>query len=257
MERNHPVHHSDQIYVAGPRRMFLSLNLALRLLTVGYLIGLAHTYCAQTPDAQTVTDSTSAENLRYIREALQVGSAITIALGIMKGIAEWTAAGRKNKALERVARLATLIDATTKVSFSEECAAFISGIRVTAEEEFMRATDRCYRPKSVPSKIRRAFLIYLPPRPWAYVPHFFFFSLCSLVVFGFGSEVLDKTADMKDFIAFLSIACLIYFMQRWAAFEWRKSRAIELTPIHLKYGVCWYPANTFLGLVANSLGVNP
>jgi len=94
-------------------------------------------------------------------------------------------------------------------------------------------------------------LVYLPPRLGAYIPHFFFFSLCALAAFGIGSDVLDKTADADDLFAFGAMGVLICFMQQWAALEWRKSEGIILPLRHLNNRIDWYPANTFLGLLSN------
>jgi len=72
-------------------------------------------------------------------------------------------------------------------------------------------------------------------------------------VFGISSDILDKSASADDLVVFLEIVGLICFMQRWAALEWRKSRAIDLKPLRLRRAIDWYPANTFLGLLANSV----
>lgn len=125
-----------------------------------------------------------------------------------------------------------------------------------AQREFSVAAGRCYRPKELPSKGRRAFLIYLPPRLLAYIPHFLFFTSCALAVsaaIGIGGDVLDKTAEPSDLFVVLIILVLAFFMQQWAALEWRKNKGIPLPPRQLFRLLSWYPANTFLGLLSNSL----
>jgi hypothetical protein len=219
------------------------------------LIGWARVSLCQQPNVEAVTGTSFSSYLGYAGQALKVGTAITALLAIVKAITEWTASGRKNRALEKATRLATFIEALTKRESTETKSELGSELLENAQREFALAANRCYRTKAQPSKIRRAFLIYLPPRLVAYIPHFLFFTLCALAVsatVGIISDILDKTADMGDLAIVLVIGIVAYFMQQWAALEWRKSQDVLLQPRRLFVGFKWYPANSFWGLFANS-----
>ena len=167
---------------------------------------------------------------------------------------EWTASGRRNRALEKATQLAGFVEALTKMEPAEASSGHASEMLDNARREFSLAASKCYRPKAQPSRIRRAFLIYLPPRLVAYIPHFLFFTLCALAVgatVGIGGDILDKAADFGDLAVVLVIVILAFFVQQWAALEWRKSQNVELRSRQLVAGMRWYPANTFWGLFAN------
>jgi hypothetical protein len=210
---------------------------------------------SQQSGAGILTASASSGFLDFVGQAAKIGSAITVALGISKAVTEWTSAGRKNRAVERAARLASFVDALNKISTSRELSPSVQQVREKAEEEFIQATDRCYPVPSSPPKWRLLLLIYLPPRLLAYIPHFFFFSLCALAGYGIVetvNDILKGTADSSDFFGLVVIGGLICFAQRWAGLEWRHCNGIASEPKRLAFGMSWYPANTFLGLLSNS-----
>ena len=120
--------------------------------------------------------------LHYVSQALKVGTAITAFIGVLKAITEWTASGQRNRALEKATRLAAFLDALRKVVPTDSELGANSELLENAQREFTQAASRCFSAKLIPSKLRLALLIYLPPRPIAYIPHFLFFTLCALAV---------------------------------------------------------------------------
>jgi hypothetical protein len=235
------------------RQRFSVRLVALRLLTLTGLTGMC---LAQEPNSQAFRETAPSHLVAYISVAAAIGTVITVAIGIAQAVAAWTASGRKNRALMRATQLAALIEATVKMAPSQIDAPFLLELRESAEREFIQAAGRCYPAKQLPSKVRQLFLIYLPPRMLAYIPHFLFFSLCSLAViavFEIGDSILDRTAGADDLMVFFLIACLICFMQRWAALELRKRNNVVLQRKHLRCGINWYPANSYWGLLSNAL----
>jgi hypothetical protein len=235
---------------------FTALLFSLRLLTLTGLMGMTTACVAQEPNSQLLTANAPPDYLALLGKAATAGGVIMAIIGIVKAVNEWTAIGRKNKALNRTTQLAALIQATTKMTTSQADASLLSGLRESAELEFMKAAARCYPVKRLPSKIRQLFLLYLPPQPLAIIPHFLFFSLCSLTgiaLFAVGDNALDRTADANDLLAIVMIVCVTCLMQRWAALELRKANKIVLPTKHLRFGISWYPANSHWGLLSNSL----
>jgi hypothetical protein len=228
----------------------------MRMIVLICYLFLAKESAGEESSSDALTTAVSPALFLYIGQALKFGSALTVVVGIMRAVTEWTASGRKNRRIERAARLATFANSLAARETSSQVGPELSEARERAEREFIEASARCY-PKTVsPSKTRRLFLMYLPPRLLAYVPHFFFFTLCALAgfaVYGEYTRTLEDSVDVGSIVVSLEIVGLICFMQRWAALEWRKCNGLVSQPKHLGRRIIWYPANSFLGLVANSM----
>jgi hypothetical protein len=234
-----------------------------RLRVFVHLMGLACVACwaspsfGQQPNTGGLATTSFSTYLGYASQALGVGTAITALIGIFNAISDWTTSGRKRRALERAARLAGFIEAVSKMEVGGKVEP-AAGLLESAKREFALAAAECYRARALPSSIRRAFLIYLPPRLIAYIPHFLFFTLCALAVtaaIGIGTDIHDNAADPSDLFVVLLIAMLAYFMQQWAALEWRRSQGVLLRPRQMFVGLRWYPANNSWGLFAHSFTV--
>ncbi len=238
-------------------RKFIAKRLVgMRIIVLICYLFLAKKCAGEESGTEALTTATSPALFLYIGQALKFGSALTVFVGIMRAITEWTASGRKNRRIERAARLATFANSLADRETSNQGGQEISEARERAEREFLEASARCYPKTAFPSKTRRLFLMYLPHRLLAYVPHFFFFSLCALAcfaVYGEYTRTLEDSVGVVSILVFLEIVGSICFMQRWAALEWRKCNGLVSPPKHLGFGIIWYPANSFLGLVANSM----
>jgi len=98
-------------------------------------------------------------------------------------------------------------------------------------------------------------LLYIPQGLWGYVSHFFFFLSTALLGYGLFStvqDIVDRSVSMDDFDGLIAVGAMTLFAQRWGAMQWRRSEGIECGPRKLRLGLLWFPANSFLGLVANA-----
>jgi hypothetical protein len=231
---------------------FPHLQIALQLLAFASVIGLVRTSFGQQPNAEAINATAFSGYLRYASQALKVGTAITAFIGILKAITEWSASGRKNRALEKATRLAAFVDAVTKMARTCGESGANSKLLENAQREFVQVSSRCHRAKSAPSKIRQAFLIYLPPRLIAYIPHFLFLTLCALAVsaaIGISGDILDKSADVGDLMVVLIIGVpgLLHAAMGCTGVEERsRNRIITSTPISW---VAVVPGQQFLGSI--------
>ena len=238
------------------RPCFEKTTIVVRILALICVWILAINCAAQESGAEAITTLTSHNLWVYVGQAIKFGSGITVIIGVLKAIKELTASGRKNKRIERAAQLALFVRSLASFDELDKSAGLTSAVREQAESEFIEAAALCYAPKVSPSKLRRLFLIYLPPRPAAYVPHFLFFSLCSLAclaIYGVASGTIDEPFDSGWIVVSLELLGLILFMQRWAALEWRRRNGIVLQPQLFRMGLAWYSANTFVGLISNAV----
>jgi hypothetical protein len=220
------------------------------------LLVAGQTAFGQENDARALTNAHSFDFLSYAGVGLKIGTAITAFFGALKALSEWTAYGRKKRAMEKVIRLAGFINAANQIPNVDPLSSEVRDARDNALKDLTETMAECYPPDIPPSRIRRFLLFYLPPRWVAYVPHFFFFSLWAFAGAWLYAVWTDDSGDIgtKDLLGvLLLIGCFILFMQRWAAVEWRRKKGDILAPSRLKFGLHWYHANSFLGLVSNSL----
>jgi hypothetical protein len=240
---------SSRSYLLRPR-LYTPLLLALSAIPC----------CAQSSGAATIGAPASAGLLAsfatYGREAGEITAAIAAFLAILKAVGGVTSRGRKKRAQESVARLAALIHAAERFTSSKDESSILQDLISKAEADLLRAAADCYpRPKS-PPRWRRILLIYLPRSPRAWLPHILFVLCCVFVILasiGAGSDFLSGTPTSDDLFAVGMALALACFSQRWAAIERRNHSNSRLEPRRLPFGLKWYPANTFLALVANSL----
>jgi len=225
------------------------------LLIVALMAASSRVVFGEVGSEQVVANTSAFPFAEYAGIALKVGTGITALLALVKGLSEWTASGRKKGAMDRVVRLSEFIRAITRIN-ADELRNEVLEARDKARKELADTSAECYPNEVPPSKFRRLFLIYLPSRWLAYVPHILFFTLWGLVGAAAYSALTDDSQDMtgREWLGLLVfLVSLILFMQRWAALEWRRRTGEVAAPVPLRFGLHWYPANSFLGLISNAL----
>jgi hypothetical protein len=230
-------------------------NKLIPCLAALYLVAVCQMALGQDNNAQAVTSTPTFPYGEYAEFALKIGTGCTVLFGTLKAFSEWSAPGRKKRAMEEAVRLANFVDAVSRIPDLDGSGAELREANERAQKELAEATAGCYRTGTPPSRVRRIFLLYLPTRWSAYVPHILFFTLCALLGDGIYAAFTDNSQDMTKgewcWVFFL-IGCLLLLMQRWAALERRRENGEILAPTRLMFGLHWYHANSFLGFASNS-----